>query len=210
MSRLMYLPKKVLVVLVLLVPLTSCYVPDQFEAEIRFSQAGAYGLGFEGELTWAPLFGQIARGDLTAEETAAQQTGFLQELQNTRGVQRVTSLGRGQFDVVYDRTGVLTKTAHLVFVKRNAAIFELRADADGTVRITGAGASASQADQLEALRLTSRGLFRVVTDAQVLDHNAQRVSPGGRGFTRYDWQIDGFRGSRPRLTLTLGRDLPTS
>ena len=202
--------RRATVACLVLLALSSCYVPDNYEAEIRFSRAGAYGLGFEGELTWAPLYGQSVRGDLTAEEIATQQQGFLEELRNTRGVQRVTSLGRGQFDVVYDRTGVLTKTAHLVFVKRNAAIFELRADSDGTVRITGAGASSSQADQLEALPLTSRGLFRVVTDARVLDHNAQRVSPGGRGFTRYDWQLNGFRGQRPRLTLTLERELPTS
>jgi len=112
--------------------------------------------------------------------------------------------------VVYDRTGIIEKTTHLLFVRRNAEIFELRADVDGTVRITGSGASSSQADQLETLRLGSSGLFRIVTDAQVLDHNAQRISPGGRGFTRYDWQINGFRGNRPRLTLSLGRELPSS
>ena len=44
--------------------LTSCFVPDQYEAEIRLTKDGSYGITFIGILISAPLYGQIVRGNI--------------------------------------------------------------------------------------------------------------------------------------------------
>jgi hypothetical protein len=47
--------------------LGSCFVPERYDAEIRLTKEGAYGLTYIGVLTYAPLFGQLARGAIEPE-----------------------------------------------------------------------------------------------------------------------------------------------
>ncbi len=198
-------------VLSALVLLTSCYVPDDYTAEIRITRTGNYGIAYSGTLTWAPLFGQIARGEISREEGASQSAGFLAALQEDNNFTSVSSLGQGRFQVRYDRRGRFTKTQMLSFVRRNARIIELRALEDGRVFIAGTRASDLQADQLESVGLQTRGLMRVVTDAPVLAHNATSVRPSPTpGYTIYDWRITSFRQPAPRLELKLDGRLPTT
>ena len=39
----------------------SCFVPDDYQCEIRVTRDGSYGITFIGVLTYAPLYGQIVR-----------------------------------------------------------------------------------------------------------------------------------------------------
>lgn len=202
---------KVLVGLVLALPLASCYVPDKFGSEIRITKSGGYGISFNGVLTWAPLFGQIARGEIEAEAAAEQVTGFLAALKSDSYFQSVASLGKGRFQVRYDRRGQIDRTQMISFVRRNARIFQIRANEDGKVSFFGTGAGSTQADQLEAMGLKTDGLLRIVTDAPVLTHNAMSVRPSPMpGYTMYDWKMTSFRQKAPKLTLQLDGPLPTT
>lgn len=197
--------------LFVILPLASCWVPDKFGSEIRITKSGGYGISFSGELTWAPLFGQIARGEIDAEAAAEQVAGFLATLKADGHFQSVASLGKGRFQVRYDRRGVIDRTQMISFVRRNARIFQIRANEDGKVSFFGTGAGSSQADQLEAMGLKTDGLLRIVTDAPVLTHNAMSVRPSPiPGYTMYDWNMTSFRQKAPKLTLQLDRTLPTT
>lgn len=199
------------VAFVALAVLSSCYVPDDYTAEIRVTRTGKYGMAYVGPLTWAPLYGQIARGELDQEEAESQAAGFLTALKQDSNFTSVSSLGRGRYDVRYDRRGRFTKTQMLSFVRRNARIFELRAVEDGRVFISGRRASDIQADQLEQIGLQTQGLMRVVTDAAVLAHNATSVRPSPTpGYTIYDWRMTSFRQPAPSIELKLDGRLATT
>lgn len=191
--------------------LSSCYVPDNFGSEIRITKEGNYGISFNGELIWAPMYGQLARGEMTAETAAEQIPQFMSALKEDKNFQSVTSLGRGRFQVRYDRRGVFDRTQMISFVRRTYRIFQIRANEDGKVSFFGSKAGATHAAQLEAARLQTRGLLRVVTDAEVLSHNATSVRPSPMpGYVMYDWNVESFRQPAPSLVLQLNRTLPTT
>ena len=202
---------KVLLTLLITLPLTACWVPDKFGSEIRITKDGNYGISFVGELTWAPLYGQIARGEIDPEAAAEQATGFLATLKADGNFQSVASLGKGRYQVSYDRRGRITRTQMISFVRRNARIFQIRANQDGRISFFGTGAGSSQADQLDAMGLKTDGLLRIVTDAPVLSHNAMSVRPAPMpGYTMYDWKMTSFRQKAPKLTLQLNGTLATT
>ena len=57
--------------------LASCWLPEQFETEIRFTSTGAYGVTYIGVITYAPLFGKIARGEISKEDVDRQIQQYL-------------------------------------------------------------------------------------------------------------------------------------
>ncbi len=202
---------RVLIGLLVALPLASCWVPDKFGSEIRITKSGGYGISFNGELTWAPLYGQIVRGEITTEAAAEQSAGFLAALKTDGNFQYVASLGKGRYQVRYDRRGVIDRTQMISFVRRNARIFQIRANEDGKVSFFGTGAGSSQADLLDAMGLKTDGLLRIVTDAPVLTHNAMSVRPAPMpGYVMYDWKMTSFRQKAPKLTLQLDGKLATT
>jgi hypothetical protein len=176
-------------------------VPDQYEAEIRFTQIGAYGITYNGILTQAPLFSEMARGNVSEAEAAPRIKGFLEQLKRDDGFKEVQSLGRGRFQVKYSREGRFFGEHQMVtFVSRQAPIFRIRTFEDGRISVAVSGAGRQYAAKLTEVGLNDQGLFRVVTDAKVIEHNAQfvRASPTP-GYTIYDWRIRSFLDTPPRL-----------
>ncbi len=195
-------------ILVLAVPaLGSCYVPDDFLAEIRLARNGDYGLIFKGELTWAPLWADIRDGKLTAEEEARKIAEILQDLQRDTHFKSVKSLGRGQFDVLYERTGRFTGTRKVTFVRRSAEILSMELRTSGEVHIrTRSDPKLDMTNQLAANGLNSRGRLRVITNTAVVLHNAHDMAEGLPGFpdyTVYDWTISSSTKPMPMLIARL-------
>jgi hypothetical protein len=193
------------------IAMAACFVPDQYEAEIRFTKTGGYGITYIGVLTNAPLFSEIARGNVTEAKAAESIKGYIGQLKRDSSFKEVASIGRGRFQVRYSREGRFFGEHQMVtFVSRQAPIFRLRTFEDGRISISGSGAGRQYAERLEEVGLATQGLFRVVTDAEVTEHNAQfvRQSPVP-GFTVYDWRIRSFRDAPPRLIAKLVVDPKT-
>ena len=190
--------------------LNSCFIPDQYEAEIRFTKLGAYGISFNGVLVQAPFFSELARGNIkdTDPEAAKSIKGYLDQLKRDSSFKEVRSIGRGRFQVRYLREGNFRGEHQMVtFVSRQAPIFRLRTTEDGRISIGGSGAGRQYAPKLQEVGLTTQGLFRVVTDAEVIEHNAQFVRKAPTpGYTMYDWRIRSLADVPPRLIAKLTVD----
>jgi len=188
--------------------LTSCWLPDQFEAEIRFTSTGLYGIAYNGILIYAPLFGQTARNEISQEDADRQVRQFQEFLELDSSFKEVESLGRGRYRVQYSREGKFeNKHQMITFVSRQGAIFRLRTTEDGRITFAGSGQAMFYAERFEQVGLTMQGLLRVTTDAEVLEHNATLVRPSPTpGFTMYDWQMRSLRDPPPRLIARLKID----
>ena len=199
--------KKLAGVAATLLVLNSCFVPEQYEAEIRFTKLGAYGISYEGVLTQAPFFSELARGNIkdTAPDAAESIKGYTAQLKRDSSFKEVRSIGRGRFQVRYLREGNFRGDHQMVtFVSRQAPIFRLRTFDDGRISIAGSGAGRQYAPKLTEVGLNTQGLFRVVTDAEVVEHNAQFVRQAPTpGYTMYDWRIRSFADIPPRLIAKL-------
>lgn len=153
--------------------LGSCFVPERYEAEIRLTKEGAYGLTYIGVLTYAPLFGQLARGAIEPEAAEEQIRKFKSYLEQDTYFKEVQSLGRGRFQVRYEREGRFEGTDQMVnFPSRQYAVFRVSTNLRGEVTIAVSGRGYMYADSFEEVGLSTQGLFRVSTDGEVLDHNA--------------------------------------
>jgi len=188
--------------------LASCYLPDRFETEIRLTRDGSYGITFLGQLTYAPLYGQIADGKITKEKAEENNQMILGQLKRDAAFKEVTPLGRGRYQVRFEREGRFGGAMQMVnFATRNQAIFRIRTTEDGLVQVNGSGQGQLYADRFEAIGLRTQGLLRVVTDVEVLEHNATFVRASRTpGFTQYDWRIRNFRDTPPQFIGRLAVD----
>jgi hypothetical protein len=93
------------------------------------------------------------------------------------------------------------------FVNRQNPIFRLKTFEDGRIGLFGSGQAKFYAQRFEEVGLKMEGLVRVVTDAEVIEHNATfiRASPVP-GFTQYDWRLRSLRDDPPRLIARLKVD----
>lgn len=191
-----------------LAALASCWLPEQFETEIRFTSNGAYGVTYIGIITYAPLFGKIARGQISKEEVDAQIQSYLKFLRGDSNFKQINSIGSGRFQVKYEKEGQFAGNKQSFnFIARQGAMFRLRTTEDGKVVMSGSGQARLYANSFEEVGLKMQGLFRVVTDAEVLEHNASFVRASRTpGFTQYDWRIRNLRDIPPKLVAKLKVD----
>ncbi len=175
--------------------LASCYLPDRYEAEIRLTRDGGYGVTFIGQLTYAPLYGQIARGEITPEKAEENNRMIQEQLKRDTAFKEVSPWGRGRYQVRFAREGRFGGAMQMVnFATRQQAIVRIRTPEAGLIQVNSTGQGQLYADRFEEIGLRTQGLLRIVTDVEVLEHNATfvRASPTP-GFTQYDWRIRNFR-----------------
>ena len=180
--------------------LAACYLPDHFKSEIRVGSTGDYSLSFYGDLIWAPLYRDIERGNVKAEDAPAKIEEIRKDLARDSNFKTIESAGQGRFHVTYERQGHLQPTDLVTFVRRNAIIFQLKATPDGKVQMDGAAIKPSDANEATAMGLSLQGEFRLVTDAQVLTHNATKTTLY-QGYPVYIWTIENAFSPAPHLVM---------
>lgn len=182
------------------VVLAACYLPDHFKSEVRVGSTGDYALSFYGDLIWAPLYRDIERGKVPEDEIPKKIEEIRQDLVRDPAFKTVESLGKGRFHVTYERQGHLKPTDLVTFVRRNAIILQLHATPDGKVALDGATIKPSDANEAVAMGLSLSGEFRLITDAQVLSHNASKVTLY-QGYPVYIWTIENAFSPAPHLVM---------
>ena len=185
--------------------LGSCFVPDQYEAEIRLTKDGSYGITYAGILIYAPLYGQIVRGKIDQEHAKKNELLFLEQLKRESYFKEVENLGQGRYRVRYEREGRFAGSHEMVtFVTRQEPIFRVLTTESGNIEVNGSGAGKMYAKNFEELGIKSQGLLRIVTDAPVISQNAQfsraSVTPG---FTNYDWRRRNLTDPTPHFVAKL-------
>lgn len=191
--------------LIAVLPLvSSCYVPDEFNAEIRVARNGDYSLTYSGVLTWAPLYMEIVRGDVTGAAAQEKIEAIRRDIKRDPQFTYVRSVGRGQFDVRYKRTGNFVATSGMVtFVRRNAKIFNIDARADGSVTVYAETPNMDKLRPMAEAGLLVRGTLRVISDMRVVDPgNPTAVySDKDSDWKVYDWILDGTRPVYPQIVF---------
>lgn len=184
--------------------LSSCYVPDEFAAEIRIARNGDYSLTYNGVLTWAPLYMQIVRGEVTGDAVQEKIEAIRRDIKRDPQFTSVRSMGRGQFAVQYKRTGNYVATPGMVtFVRRNAKIFNIDARDDGSVTVYAETPNIDKARPMAEAGLLVRGTLRVISDMRVVDPgNPTAVySDKDSDWKVYDWILDGTKPVYPQIVF---------
>jgi hypothetical protein len=191
-----------------IVSLTSCFIPDQYEAEIRLTKDGSYGITFIGILTYAPLYGQIERGKIDPAHAKENERMFLDQLKRESAFKEVVSLGKGRYRVRYEREGRFAGSHQMVtFVSRQEPIFRILTKENGNMEVNASGQAQRYAKALTEVGIKSQGLLRITTDMEVLEQNAHFIRKSSApGFTMYDWRRRELTEPPPRLVAKMAVD----
>jgi hypothetical protein len=197
---------------VLILALSGCYLPSDFKAEIRINAIGDYSMMYVGDLVYAPLYQDAVQGKLTPAEIKEKTEVLIKDLQRDKVYDPVTktttdvphfrevvSKGMGRFHVRFEREGWLDDRDQVSFVRRNALIIQLRTK-DGKISIAVPGLNPTDSQRLMSLGLEVKGELRVVTNAQVLTHNATDIKTLA-GYRVYIWKIENALSPSPRIVM---------
>ncbi len=168
--------------------LSGCYVPDNFQAEVRLGRTGDFALTYLGELTWAPLVRDIQQGKVSTAEIPGRVAEIENDLKRDPDFKVVKSLGEGRFKVEYRREGHLAPSQQVTFIRRNEIIMMLRASPDGRVTVNTMPIRPTDAQTLTQLGLTIHGIFHIITDGKVEQQNATTATTF-KGYQLYIWKI---------------------
>jgi len=194
---------RILFLLLVLFGLGGCYLPNQFDAEIRILRDGTFTISFQGLLIYAPLVYEISSKNLSPDEQRQKMQILERDLRRDSGFAEVQPQGKGQFKVRYKHSEKLEGSVLYTFVRRNSDILSMKLDKQGIVTIRGSALSADDAQRALQLGIRPGGTLKVVTDLpQPLNSNAQETQKQG-SLTVYVWKIQKWDQTAPKIAFKL-------
>jgi len=194
---------RLLCLAVLLLAAAGCYMPDRFQAGMQIRNDGRFAFSYEGQLTALYLLQRLGRGDFDddPEEFRRYVAIYERDLRRDSGFEEVSHLRQATFRTRYAHNGNLRRDRTFNFVRFNSRFFGVKSFEDGRVEISGDRLNRAYMDELIRGGFDTRGVFRLWTDAKVLEHNADAVE--GTGLVMYTWNIQTMRDKLPRVVMAL-------
>ena len=197
------MPLRRVACLLIAVLLAGCYLPSDFNADLRITPGGDYNFQYTGQLTYVPLLEKIREGGLSQLETAQQVKSIIADLSRDKGFEEISYVDSATFRVRYRRVGNILREKSYTFVRINSRLLSMERRADGTVEIFGDKPNTEDAQRIAATGIVMRGQFRIQTEAEVRRHNAPEVIEAQAPV--YVWPIEGVETPSPRLIIATQR-----
>jgi hypothetical protein len=193
-----------LAALLLLLPLlVSCYLPNQFEAEIRVMRNGDFSVAYNGILVYVPLYEEIVSGKLSGDKVKEKTDVIVRDLKRDSAFTEVEPVGRGHFRVKYKRIDRAKDSMLFTFVRRNSVILTAKWAKDGTVTVTGTPLGTDEAVRIRQAGLQVNGTLKVVSDyPKVVQNNAQNSTKVGFNGV-HTWKISDPTAPMPRIVMSM-------
>lgn len=186
---------------------SSCYMPLRFDAEIVISRDGYYSMIFDGYVAKVPFYDGLRTGKIDSAGEPEQAETYRKDLAGDPSMTEVSYYKQGIYKVHWERTGDIFRSRFVTFIRRNENMLSLRyVRPDGTIQLAGASAGRKQRQRLRDMGLDMVGEIRVITDANVIDHNATTVRDwpdSGPEFRMYTWEIPDIFTPSPDMTIQI-------
>ncbi len=193
--------------ILMMLVLNSCYVPDKFKAELRLSRYGDYAMSFEGELIYVPIQHDYAENKVKPSEDAERQENIRQDLARDPAFTDVKPLGRGRFRVKYlgpirhgKAGGRLGQTELVSIIRRDLHMVRIKSNPDNQVVVMADSIRPTDAQALQQVGLNVAGEFRLTTDGNIIKHNATEVRNMGP-YKVYVWKIENPLSPMPHAVM---------
>lgn len=193
--------RRLLMVLLVPILLTSCYLPQDFTIDLSMERNGDYRLSYRGLLVQP----NIAQGllDATLDEDAEEDkvAKVIADLKRDSSVRQLTYAGKGVFNIVYEKRGNIIREKSFVFVRRQSRILEMFFHKDrNTVEIRGGFVPDQYQDRLTALGYEMTGKIEFRTTAGIRSHNAAEFREIN-GQNRLRWEIRSITDPVPNVIV---------
>jgi len=186
---------------------TGCYLPVRFDAEIEISRQGYYEFFFDGYIARIELFDGLNKGKISREEENEQKELLKTDFERDSNTKSFKYFKRGHFHVNWEKKGDLTKAKTVTFFRRNENMVSISYNStSGRVQVAGRSLQRKQRQALHDMGLGMSGKLRVITDTNVIAHNATSVKEmpkRGARFKMYSWEIKNIFEKTPSITMSL-------
>jgi len=187
--------------------LGGCYMPVRFDAEMEVTRAGYYSIIFDGYLAKVPFYDDIRQRKITREEEREKVDVYLADLTRDKSMTQASYVKQGIYHAHWEKEGDILRDKFITFIRRNENMMSLRyVKKDGTVILAGATIGQEQKKQLADIGLDMVGELRLISDAEVIAHNAAVVkdwpSTGPR-YKMYIWPMTSLFAPSPNLVIKL-------
>ncbi|MBN2780810.1 MAG: hypothetical protein JXR21_02465 [Candidatus Marinimicrobia bacterium] len=169
--------------------LSSCWLPEDFDARVLIAPDGSYTFTYEGVLSNVLALEAISK-DAFTEENDAEVREQGAELKKEPGFTAVDYLGRGRFKVSVRLDKPAGKTCH--FLSKDIKLFSVEAGEDKTLSVTSFMLEENDLESLRAIGGRTKGTFtvQVPNKLKVLSENADKKQKEGKTAKNYIWNID--------------------
>ena len=180
--------------------LSSCFIPDNYKAEVWVHKDGSYEFLFNGELAYAPAIEKILDGEF-GEKDIDDMIGIEEDLFGTEGFLDAEYVEDGRFRV--EVVMPLAAGEDYDFITEDIAIFSFKHDEQGQLMITGLDLSDDDRDMLKKLNIKMEGDLSVITDkgVKVKSQNADMKTKDKKQNTvTYRWKLDA-KAEKPEMVI---------
>lgn len=182
---------------------SGCLVPEKFTAEATLNRDKSYSFAYTGTMVFLPYrMEQGGAGDDSGkgkDTRDAKMAVIARELREKEGgsFRKADHVGNGVLDVDYAVAGTLAETYY--FPSREAPVISFEPKADGTLVVEGK-VKEKDWEELKKIGIEVAGKFSLKTDAEVVEHNAEKTP--GLFSGAYVWTIG--PGKPPPLMILKG------
>ncbi len=179
------------ILLISLFMLSGCWLPENFEVNIKVFKDGSASFSYDGTLVYALALSAVKEGTLT-DKDEAQFAKEAEKLKKEPGFKDVDYQGEGRYKVLVENDIQAGKKYY--FLSKDIDIFSIRTQKDGTLKIKAAQFESSDIDELESVGAEINGILNVYIEegADVIEHNAPEGPDSDGDFARYTWEIESF------------------
>jgi hypothetical protein len=176
------------ILLVILLALTACWIPENFDTKITINKDGSYLFVYDGTLTFGLALAAAQQGALSARDEAEFRAEG-DKLRRVPGFKRVDYQGKGRYKVLFERAG--NRGAPFYFLSQEMKLFAILPQADRTVTVTAIRPSQKDIQQLNSIGAKIAGTLSVsvANGVQVVRHNAESEPTLFGLLGAYRWQI---------------------
>jgi hypothetical protein len=179
---------RLLILSILLLALTGCWIPENFDTRVTINKDGSYTFTYDGTLTYAMALAAAQKGALsTKDEAELQKEG--EKLRREPGFKKVDYQGKGRYKVLFEKA--VNRGEPFYFLSQELKFFAVLPQADRTVTITAVRPSQDAIQQLNSIGAKIEGTLSVsiASGVQVVRHNAESEPMFFGLFGAYKWQI---------------------
>ncbi|MBT5561077.1 MAG: hypothetical protein HOJ87_01870 [Rhodospirillaceae bacterium] len=185
-------------------PISGCYIPASFDAEIEVGRAGFYKITFEGYMAEMNLFNKVVKDHISPKEEAERVERLKNDLMRDSSTKLFEYFKKGHFRIKWEKQGDILKSKMVSFLRRNENLLSISyVKSKQIVSIRGTPISKLNAQRMIDLGLGFQGSLKVITDAKVISHNANKVKDGEGRKKTYIWVITSPFDPSPKLSFNL-------
>ncbi len=193
--------RRLLMVLLVPVLLTSCYLPQDFTIDLSMERNGDYRLSYRGLLMQPNITQGLLEETLDADAEKDRVAKVISDLKRDSSVRQLTYAGKGVFNIVYEKRGNIIREKSFVFVRRQSRILEMFFNKDrNTVEIRGGFVPDQYQERLSALGYQMTGKIEFRTTAGIRSHNAAEFREIS-GQNRLRWEIRSITDPVPNVIV---------